>query len=99
MFRHVVLFRFDPSATEEQRQQAAESLEQMKGAIPEIRTLSVGRNAGDNPANFDLVVEVGLDRAEDFPVYGAAPAHVHAWTQVVQPVTTELATIQWVDET
>jgi hypothetical protein len=95
MYRHLVLFRFDPATTEEQRKEGAAELEAMKGSIDEIRTLSVGWNAGQNPGNYDLVLEVGFDSADDFGAYVASPGHTHAWKDVMQPMTTEIATMQW----
>lgn len=98
MLRHIVMFRFDPSASEADRQAGADALAALKGAGPEIRTLAVGRNAMDNPGNFDMVIEVGLDSADDFPGYRDSLAHMEAWTGKVQPFVTEMASIQFVDE-
>jgi hypothetical protein len=81
VLRHIVMFRFDPSASEADRQAGADALAALKGAVPEIRTLAVG-----------------LDSADDFPGYRDSLAHMEAWTGKVQPFVTEMASIQFVDE-
>lgn len=94
MYRHIVLFKFDPAASAEDRQKAVEALEAMPPAVPEIRSLTLGWNAG-GAANYDLALQVEFDDAAGFAVYGPSDAHQHAWLDVLKPMVTELAVIQY----
>jgi hypothetical protein len=94
VYRHIVLFKFDPSATAEDRQRGAEALEAMPASVPEIRSLTLGWNAG-GATNYDLALTVEFDDAAGFAVYGPSEAHQHAWLEVLKPVVAQLAVIQY----
>ena len=52
MIHHVVLFRWIPSATPEQVTAAGSALLDMKGRIPEIRSVAFGPNLADSRAEY-----------------------------------------------
>ncbi|MDQ1508609.1 MAG: hypothetical protein QOG50_453, partial [Actinomycetota bacterium] len=52
MFRHVVLLRWVPDATAEQRAAVEEGLATLPGLIPEIRTYELGADAHVSEGNF-----------------------------------------------
>ena len=95
MYRHIVLFRFDPKTSEDDRLRATEAIAKMAETVPVVQALTVGQGASGDPPNFDLVVEVDLDRPEDLPAFLAADGHVSAWTDVVQPMVTEVAVVDY----
>jgi hypothetical protein len=94
VYRHIVLFKFDPATTAEDRARVVEALEAMPPAVPEIRALTVGWNAG-GASNYDLALQVDFADAAGYAVYGPSDAHQHAWLDVIKPLATELAVIQY----
>ena len=94
MYRHIVLFKFDPSATAKDRRRGAEALEAMPAAVPEIRSLTLGWNAGGS-TNYDLALTVEFDDAAGYAAYGPSAAHQHAWLDVLKPIVSDLAVIQF----
>jgi hypothetical protein len=75
MFRHVVLVRWAPNASEEQRQAARDALSRLPGQIPEIREMRLGANVGSGPNHYDLAVVVDFEDRDAWKRYFQHPAH------------------------
>ncbi len=95
MFRHVVMFRFVPTITAEQRAAVLDGLARLPDAVEEVRTFSVGSDAGLDEANFAIVVIAEFDDREGYLAYAAHPAHRRLVTDVVGPVITERVAVQY----
>lgn len=79
MIRHVVLWRFRQAAgggdREQNRVRASAMLESLRGSIPAIRELEVGRNFTEAPEAWDLGLVVTVETEEDLAAYIAHPEH------------------------
>ena len=95
MFRHVVMMRWSPEATAEQRQAAADAVRRLPGLIPEIRSYAVGSDAGVNDGNHDFVVVGDFDDVAGYLVYRDHPDHTAAIREYIAPILAERAAIQY----
>ncbi|MEU3170145.1 Dabb family protein [Streptosporangium sp. NPDC006930] len=95
MFRHVVLFTWTEEATEEQRVRVATELAKLPGAITEIRSYTIGSDAGVNPGNHQFAVVADFDSADDFLVYRDHPLHQAVVTDHIKPIVASRAAVQF----
>lgn len=75
MIRHVVMFRWKPSFTEEIRAQWIQGLEQLEGQVPGLRKLSHGPDLLHTERSWDHVIVADFDSVDDIEVYNTHPAH------------------------
>ena len=94
MFRHVVLLRWKPEATPEQRAAVERGLAALPGRIPEIRSYSIGTDAGVNEGNYDLVVVADFEDVDDYLVYRDHADHQAVIREHIAPILAERAAIQ-----
>jgi len=94
MFRHVVLLRWKPEATPEQRAAVERGLAALPGRIPEIRSYSIGTDAGVNEGNYDLVVVADFEDVDDYFVYRDHADHQAVIREHIAPILAERAAIQ-----
>jgi hypothetical protein len=92
--RHVVMFRFAPGTTAEQRERIAEELRRLPAAIPEIAAYTVGTDAGLAEGNWDFAVVGDFASAEDWQAYRDHPAHQAVIADHIRPVVAERAAAQ-----
>ena len=95
MFRHCVLMRFAAEATAAQKTAALEGIRSLPDLIPEVRELAVGPDAGLREGNFDLAVVADFDDEAAYAIYAAHPAHVDMLSEVVAPILSERAAVQY----
>jgi len=76
MIRHVILFKFRTSVSEEQRQNAINALRALGQSIPEVREWSIGRQALPSSSAYDLAQVSGFDDAGSAERYRKHPDHV-----------------------
>jgi hypothetical protein len=95
LLRHIVMFRFKADTPEQDRQAAAEKLSGLRRTIPEIRRLTVARDRGGSANNLDLVLEADFDTEADFMQYVQNDTHQRVWKDAVEPITDELASLQY----
>lgn len=86
MIRHVVLFRFVPSATVAQIAGARSALIGLKGVIPEVREIGFGPNYGPSAGDWPWVLCATCDDMPAVGRYLAHPAHVDAVNRFVVPI-------------
>ena len=94
MFRHVVMFRFTPEATAEQRQAMVDGLAALPAAIPEIRSYVIGPDAGEVEGNWDFVIVADFDSVEDWRTYTADATHQQVIVERIRPIIAERAAVQ-----
>ena len=94
MFRHVVLFRFVPDITDEQRAALLAGLAALPGKIPEIRRYRFGPDAGVVEGNWDFAVIADFDDRAGFEVYAPHPAHQAFIAECISPVLADRAALQ-----
>jgi hypothetical protein len=69
VIRHVVMFRWNDSVTDEQLVAMSAALDALPTAIPEIVSYRHGRDLGLGPTNFHYSITADFASAQDFAVY------------------------------
>lgn len=99
MIRHIVVWRLKDEAEGKSKKENAriikESLEALKGIVPEIRSISVGINEDGAPAdNYDIVLNSTFDTLEDLAAYQSNSDHKKAGSYIVK-VASERACVDY----
>ena len=94
MFRHVVLLRWLPDATQEQRAAVESGIATLPSLIPEIRSYVFGADAHVNEGNFDLAIVADFDDFDSYVVYRDHPDHVAVIAERIRPILAERAAVQ-----
>jgi hypothetical protein len=94
MFRHVVLLRWKPDATPEQRSAVERGLAGLPGRIAEIRSYTFGADVHVNEGNFDLVVVADFDDVDGYLVYRDHPDHQTVIRERIAPILADRAAVQ-----
>ena len=95
-FRHVVLFRWREDATAEQKKTLEDRLNTLPGVIPELRSYSIGGDAGVNAGNADFAVVADFADRDAYLVYRDHPAHREVIDECVTPIVAERHAVQYV---
>lgn len=95
MLRHVVLFRWIPSATSDEIAAISSGLAGLPAAIPEIATYRFGPDAGINEGNFDFAVVADFESVDDYLVYRDNPVHRALLAEHIAPQVAERAAVQY----
>jgi Stress responsive A/B Barrel Domain len=93
-FRHVVMMRWTPEATEAQKAAVRAGLEELPGRIPEIRSYSLGTDARVTDGNFDFVVVADFDDVAGYLVYRDHPDHQAVIAEHIRPILADRAAVQ-----
>jgi hypothetical protein len=75
-FRHAVLINFKADADESYRAKVAQSVNALPAAIPEVRAVACGTDAGLTAGSSDFAIIVDLESADDYLKYEHHQAHV-----------------------
>jgi Stress responsive A/B Barrel Domain len=75
-FRHAVLINFKSDADESYRAKVAHSVNALPEAIPQVRAVACGTDAGLTTGGSDFAIIVDLDSADDYKTYESHPAHL-----------------------
>jgi hypothetical protein len=75
MIRHVVVFRWNDSVTDEQLVAMSAALDALPSAIGEIVSYRHGRDLGLAPTNADYAITADFADVDDFAVYRDHPEH------------------------
>ena len=94
MFRHVVMIRWKPEASPQQRAAAAAGMRSLPDHIPEIRRFMVGEDARVDEGTFDLVIVADFDSAEDYVIYRDHPSHRTLINTVTGPIIAARTAVQ-----
>ena len=95
MYRHVVLFRFLPDSTPEQRQAVLDGLRSLPAQIPELVDYRVGHDVGTAEDNFDFAVVADFAEPEHYETYRDHPAHEAVVSTFVRPLLAARASVQY----
>lgn len=76
MIRHVILYKFRTSVSEEQRQNAIDTLRAMGQTIPEVREWSIGKQALPSSTAYDLAQVSGFENVDALERYRNHPNHI-----------------------
>ena len=94
MFRHVVMLRWKPESTPEERGAVETGLLALPGLIPEIRGYTIGRDAQVNEGNYDLVVVADFDTVDGYLAYRDNADHQAVIRERIAPILAERAAVQ-----
>ena len=74
-FRHAVLINFKSDADDSYRATLTRSVNALPDAIPEVRAVACGTDAGLTAGSSDFAIVVDLDSADDYAKYESHQAH------------------------
>jgi hypothetical protein len=94
MIRHVVMFTWTREATDEQKAAVVTELGKLPGVIPEIRSYTVGSDAGINQGNHEFGVVADFDNVDDYLAYRDHPQHQKVIAEHVRPIMASRAALQ-----
>lgn len=94
-FRHTLMIRFKPEATEEQKQALYRGLGTMPAKIDLIRRYEFGPDLGLIEGNPDMALVADFDSEEDWRAYQSHPEHQAVSREVVQPIAAEMIRVQY----
>ncbi|TDE34268.1 Dabb family protein [Nonomuraea mesophila] len=94
MIRHIVLFTWKADATDEQRAAVTAELGRLPGLIPQLRSFTVGGDAGINQGNHDYAVVADFDDVDDYVVYRDHPEHQAIIAERIRPILASRAAVQ-----
>ena len=95
MLRHIALFRWSESTTDDDVAAIEDGLRGLPSAIAEIRAFRFGRDAGISEGAFDFGVVADFDSTEDYVVYRDHPTHTAFIAECIAPHRAERAFIQY----
>lgn len=99
-FRHVVMFTFKETATEEERTVAKQALAALPGVVhnkrgePIIRNFSFGNDLQNQPSNFDFAIVADFAAPEDYQLYRVHRDHQKLSKAMLEPIIDKRAAVQ-----
>ena len=97
MLTHIVVWKYKPEVSEEQRREHVERLRRLDGLIPEIRSFAVGRDVLRLPRSYHTgLVATFQDRA-GLEAYDAHPEH-QAVAQLGRTISEHVASVDFEDD-
>ena len=82
MIRHIVLFRFNSSASAKDRAALIDALKGLKDKIELVKELEVGEDVGGKPNSYDIALNSVFETFDDVEKYAVHPDHVEVVTMV-----------------
>lgn len=82
MIRHIVLFRFNPSASSKDRATLIDALKGLKDKIELVKELEVGTDVGGKPNSYDIALNSVFETFDDVEQYAIHPDHVEVVNMV-----------------
>ena len=82
MIRHIVLFRFNSSASAKGRAALIDALKGLKDKIELVKELEVGTDVGAKPNSYDIALNSVFETFDDVEEYAVHPDHVEVVTMV-----------------
>jgi hypothetical protein len=94
MLRHIILLRWSPDTTPDQKKAAEAGFQALPGAIGEIRALACGADLGLAAGTYDYAAVLDFDDTAGWRAYQDHPAHRAFVDGVLKPVLAERAAVQ-----
>jgi Stress responsive A/B Barrel Domain len=95
MIRHVVMFRWTPEATQEQKQRVAAELSRLPALLPALRAYHMGADLGVNEGNFEWAAVADFDDLEGYLTYRDNPEHQAIIAEFIRPIIAQRAAVQY----
>lgn len=94
MFRHCVMFRFNPGVDDDTVRSIEGELRKL-AALPMVRGYQFGPDAGLAEGNFDYVLVADFDDRAGYEAYAVDPTHQAVLTGHLRPNIAERAAVQY----
>ncbi|MEM0965791.1 MAG: Dabb family protein [Verrucomicrobiota bacterium] len=98
MIKHIVIWKFKETADgyskEENMNRVKESLLALKGVVPELLEIEVGRDFNGSPASFEMALYTAFASKEDLESYQIHPEHEKV-KDLIGPLTRERAVVDY----
>jgi hypothetical protein len=94
MLRHVVVFRWKPEATAEQKALVYAELVNLPAVVPSIRSFVIGPDAGITQGNAEFAVTADFDDEAGFAAYRDDPTHRAIIAEHIAPIIAERTAVQ-----
>lgn len=75
MIRHCSLFKFKDGTSPELIDEIVAAFRALDGKIPVVKQLTVGRNIGFMPDNYDIAANVLFESIDDYRIYAEDETH------------------------
>ena len=96
MIRHMVMFRWTPEATREQKERVKAELGRLPALIPQVRAYHIGEDLGlAGDINFDFAVAADFDDLAGYLAYRENAEHRKIVETFIQPIVSERASVQY----
>ena len=97
MLTHIVVWKYKPEVSEEQRREHVERLRRLEGLIPEIRSFAVGRDVLKLPRSYHTGLVATFDDRAGLEAYDAHPEH-QAVAQLGRTISEHVASVDFEDD-
>ena len=95
MIHHVVLFKFQSTISSEDIKAIEDGLLSMKSKVPDIVSLSVGKNFSERSQGFEFVLSVYLPSKEALASYQSNEYHQAVVTDYIKPKVVETLAVDY----
>ena len=95
MIRHIALFRFSDKVTPADVMELDAALARIPALVPNVTSFDCGADVGVTDGAWDYAVVAEFASTADYAAYATHPDHVAIVEQVVKPMITEAARIQF----
>ena len=97
MLTHIVIWKYKPEVSEDERREHVERLQRLRELIPEIRSFAVGRDVLKLPRSYHTGLVATFDDRAGLEAYDAHPEH-QAVAQLGRTVSEHVASVDFEDE-
>ena len=97
MLTHIVVWKYKPEVSEEQRRAHVERLRRLDGLIPEIRSFAVGRDVLKLPRSYHTGLVATFQNRAALEAYDAHPEH-QAVAQLGRTISEHVASVDFEDD-
>jgi hypothetical protein len=97
MLTHIVVWKYKPEVSEEQRREHVERLRRLDGLIPEIRSFAVGRDVLKLPRSYHTGLVATFEDRAGLEAYDAHPEH-QAVAQLGRTISEHVASVDFEDD-
>lgn len=94
MIRHIVMWKFKPETTGEERLEMKRRLEALAGVVPGLLKIEVGMDVAGKEASKDMVLCSEFNTLEDLASYAVHPEHLKV-VDFVKPLVCERAVVDY----
>ena len=96
MIRHMVMFRWTPEATREQKERVKAELGRLPALIPQVRAYHIGEDLGlAGEINFDFAVAADFDDLAGYLAYRENAEHQKIVETFIQPIVGARGAVQY----